>query len=649
MPRKRVRRAQGVACSTHTAVSEAMTEFVDSVQEVRRVTDTVWPNVHKWQRKQAEAEAALARLPPRTRVWREMRDRARWYRNRAHTCEARTNPVAVDARLGAFMVEAAVLEESLWMKDPRATDAAGESVVVPTTAVAATTVAAAAAHATTPPAAKRPRHSAAHHTNTEGGGDTAGGMGWTVPTTTPMPLTGMDHMGSGGGGRERGADTAAPPAVNDMPAVMEMAETYWAARRARDDSATTAIAARMDLKLRALRRGVDAGEFQAPRMFGGVGGGGEGVEGAAPHHPAHVLQQSTTTKAVITTTTTPAGTDHVLPAEAAGTAPTVPLPLRVAAFQAEIRSAVHDLAARVREAFHLVPVEAWGAMVEVCRTCGANMEVNETESVMVCPRCQEPLPFVDVRRTDENNGTSRPRRLKRQRGTRRKRLWDELEQAQFKETGEVARSRLIAVAQECVAKGYTKDTLTVSQVGEIVHNMRLHKGYVHVVQIHARLTGRYPPLMTTQAQRKVMLFFDALSRHFAAACGGRKHFPRYSWVGRSILRLIVHVPTLPEDERAVFRALIDNLANLATSNSRVKHTLIFDRMVAAMGLRPRHLGVRPQDLGVEGHDADGDVDMGVSAAALPWAGGRGGAVPRRVALSTLAPIHGRRGKRPRPT
>lgn len=258
--------------------------------------------------------------------------------------------------------------------------------------------------------------------------------------------------------------------------------------------------------------------------------------------------------------------------------------------QVFVAHVMHRLAQRVLEELHIEPRRVSYVNLEVCE-CGQNHEVVESESTMVCPSCNNPKPYVDVTRPDENS-TSRRRPVSRLRHNHVDHLRKALIRAQFREPKLVDRRIIVSVAKSLIAAGKTDPgAISIHDVHAILKKKKLPAMYIHESQICARLTGRLPEQLSRLAMKKIIVLFELLDAHFPEVKGDRKNFLRYTWVGKQELEILSNTASLPEKERQSYRNLIPHLTDVKRGDTKTNHYCKFEQMMRRAGINTSLPGI----------------------------------------------------------
>jgi len=150
---------------------------------------------------------------------------------------------------------------------------------------------------------------------------------------------------------------------------------------------------------------------------------------------------------------------------------------------------------------------------DVCAACEESMQLHQTLSMLICPKCGAARPFLDATASllaysDDYDYTSFSYK-------RINHFQEVCASLQGKETMEIPEAVLEAVMQRLVDERTTSaEEITVHRVRDVLKKLKLRKYYEHVMLITCKITGRPAPKMTPEMEERIKVCFLAASAAF---------------------------------------------------------------------------------------------------------------------------------------
>lgn len=271
--------------------------------------------------------------------------------------------------------------------------------------------------------------------------------------------------------------------------------------------------------------------------------------------------------------------------------------------------ALQDLTGRILQEFYVVPKQAWVKSMNVC-SCGTAHEMIASSSAMICPRCEKPLPFLDTFRPDEDTVIRRVGVTKASKSNRLKMFILSLEIVMNRETWRIPDWIMKRLAVELIARGYddpeTLDPQVVYQVSKEIKKSvdEVKPGNIqpgkpkgkktktkafpnHFPQAWSRLTGKTCPQLSSVGLHKVLMLFCMLNEQH-----DRIH---YNWMGREVVKCLSHVGELPEEERAMYRAMLPFFRMNEGNDTKTSNYTKLEKMKYRLGVDTTKKGLVLRD------------------------------------------------------
>jgi len=182
---------------------------------------------------------------------------------------------------------------------------------------------------------------------------------------------------------------------------------------------------------------------------------------------------------------------------------------------------------------------------DLCAACAEQMQLQQTLSMLICPKCGAAKPFLDATASllaysdDFDFSSFSYKRINH--------FGEWLSALQAKESIEIPD----AVYQSIMARLYDErvqntDDITVHKVRDILKKLKLRKYYEHVQLITCKITGRAPPRMTPEMEERLKVCFLAASAAFQRHIPeGRKNMVSYALVCQKLCILLGYTEFIP--------------------------------------------------------------------------------------------------------
>lgn len=182
---------------------------------------------------------------------------------------------------------------------------------------------------------------------------------------------------------------------------------------------------------------------------------------------------------------------------------------------------------------------------DLCATCAEQMQLQQTLSMLICPKCGAAKPFLDATASllaysdDFDFSSFSYKRINH--------FGEWLSALQAKESVEIPD----AVYQAIMTRLYDErvqdvEEITVHKVREVLKKLKLRKHYEHVQLITCKITGRAPPRMTPEMEERLKVCFLAASAAFQRHIPeGRKNMVSYALVCQKLCILLGYTDFIP--------------------------------------------------------------------------------------------------------
>ena len=182
---------------------------------------------------------------------------------------------------------------------------------------------------------------------------------------------------------------------------------------------------------------------------------------------------------------------------------------------------------------------------DLCHACSEQMQLQQTLSMLICPKCGAAKPFLDATASllaysdDFDFSSFSYKRINH--------FGEWLSALQAKESIDIPE----AVYQSIMARLYDErvqnvDDITVHKVRDILKKLKLRKYYEHVQLITCKITGRAPPRMTPEMEERLKVCFLAASAAFQRHIPeGRKNMVSYALVCQKLCILLGYTEFIP--------------------------------------------------------------------------------------------------------
>lgn len=182
---------------------------------------------------------------------------------------------------------------------------------------------------------------------------------------------------------------------------------------------------------------------------------------------------------------------------------------------------------------------------DLCTTCSEQMQLQQTLSMLICPKCGAAKPFLDATASllaysdDFDFSSFSYKRINH--------FGEWLSALQAKESIEIP-----AAVYECIMQRLydervqNVEDITVHKVREILKKLKLRKYYEHVQLLTCKITGRAPPRMTPEMEERLKVCFLAASAAFQRHIPeGRKNMVSYALVCQKLCILLGYTEYIP--------------------------------------------------------------------------------------------------------
>jgi Poxvirus Late Transcription Factor VLTF3 like len=182
---------------------------------------------------------------------------------------------------------------------------------------------------------------------------------------------------------------------------------------------------------------------------------------------------------------------------------------------------------------------------DLCGMCSEQMQLQQTLSMLICPKCGAAKPFLDATASllaysdDFDFSSFSYKRINH--------FGEWLAALQAKESIEISE----VVLQAIMARLYDErvqnvEEITVHKVRDILKKLKLRKYYEHVQLITCKITGRSPPRMTPEMEERLKVCFLAASAAFQRHIPeGRKNMVSYALVCQKLCILLGYTEFIP--------------------------------------------------------------------------------------------------------
>lgn len=157
----------------------------------------------------------------------------------------------------------------------------------------------------------------------------------------------------------------------------------------------------------------------------------------------------------------------------------------------------------------------WTVNYDQCPHCHVPMVLTETNALLKCPTgCGRMQPFLDTTVSTKGYGedckTEAPSDYKRATYYR-----DRMTKAQAQQ-GPQVQDHIVKQVEEFITKEWRipKEKIKATHVARAVRKLALAKCYDYAPQIYTRITGKLPPQMTPEQERKLASMFDVWQKCF---------------------------------------------------------------------------------------------------------------------------------------
>lgn len=182
---------------------------------------------------------------------------------------------------------------------------------------------------------------------------------------------------------------------------------------------------------------------------------------------------------------------------------------------------------------------------DLCGTCSEQMQLQQSLSTLICPKCGSAKPFLDATASllaysddfDWSNFSYK----------RISHFGQCLESLQARESCEIPQSVLDAVMERLYdERVQLEEDITVHKVRDVLKKLKFRKYYEHVSLITCKITGRSPPRMTPEMEERLKVCFLAASAAFQRHIPeGRKNMVSYTLVCQKLCSLLGYTEFLP--------------------------------------------------------------------------------------------------------
>jgi hypothetical protein len=184
---------------------------------------------------------------------------------------------------------------------------------------------------------------------------------------------------------------------------------------------------------------------------------------------------------------------------------------------------------------------------DVCPVCAEALQLHQTLSMLICPKCGSARPFLDATASllaysdDYDSSNFSYKRISH--------FEEFITHLQGKESADIPAAVLEQVMQRLADERVTEATdVTVSRVREVLKKLKLRKYYENVTLITSKITGRPAPKMTPEMEERMKVCFLAASAAFQRhihAFENRKNMISYATVTCKLCEMLGYVEFLP--------------------------------------------------------------------------------------------------------
>ena len=182
---------------------------------------------------------------------------------------------------------------------------------------------------------------------------------------------------------------------------------------------------------------------------------------------------------------------------------------------------------------------------DLCLSCSEQMQLQQTLSMLICPKCGAAKPFLDATASllaysdDFDFSSFSYKRINH--------FGEWLSALQAKESVEISAEVLEAIMQRLYDERVQDvEDITVQKVREVLKKLKLRKHYEHVQLITCKITGRAPPRMTPEMEERLKVCFLAASAAFQRHIPeGRKNMMSYALVCQKLCILLGYTDFIP--------------------------------------------------------------------------------------------------------
>jgi len=182
---------------------------------------------------------------------------------------------------------------------------------------------------------------------------------------------------------------------------------------------------------------------------------------------------------------------------------------------------------------------------DLCGVCSEQMQLQQTLSMLICPKCGAAKPFLDATASllaysdDFDFSSFSYKRINH--------FGEWLSALQAKETLVIPEG----IYESIMTRLYDErvqnvEEITVHKVRDILKKLKLRKYYEHVQLITCKITGRAPPRMTPEMEERLKVCFLAASAAFQRHIPeGRKNMVSYALVCQKLCILLGYTDFIP--------------------------------------------------------------------------------------------------------
>jgi len=182
---------------------------------------------------------------------------------------------------------------------------------------------------------------------------------------------------------------------------------------------------------------------------------------------------------------------------------------------------------------------------DLCAACSEQMQLQQTLSMLICPKCGAAKPFLDATASllaysdDFDFSSFSYKRISHFSEL----IWS----FTGRENVQIEESVYEAVMQRLYdERVHDVEDITVHRVREVLKKLKLRKHYEHVQLITCKITGRMPPRITPEMEERLKVCFLAASAAFQRHIPeGRKNMVSYAMVFQKLCILLGYNEFLP--------------------------------------------------------------------------------------------------------